>query len=164
MRFTPLLLVLALIVEPSWPQAQESETAKVVRFVAALESDPLGAESAEKREWLLSWVTETPDYTVVLCDVLGPIPKTDVPHGRELLLQYMFGNVAYQIQNGKGDGVLPQVAGVESLLHAYSAIVEQKPDGHIPYFDELLALQRQGNLVERMIPLAAAKCTDTTQA
>jgi len=163
-RFTTLL-ILAVIAGPSWAQEQ-SDAARVVQLVAALESDPLGADSAQQREWLLRWVTETPDYTVVLCDILGPIPKTaDVPYGHELLLQHMFGNVAFQISNpGTSDPARPHIAGIESLLRAYSAIVKQQPVARIPYFDELLALQRNGRLAEHMRPIVTAKCTDAVQA
>ena len=162
MRVVSVLLVLAFATLPSW--AQEPETDRVLRLVAALESSPLSGDSTQQREWLLEWLTQTEDYTVVVCDILGPIPSTDVPYGRELLVQSLFGNVAYQIKNPGVDPTLSQLAGVESVLRAYSAILKQDPGARIAYFDELVALQQRGGLAERLTPIVAEKCRSDSGA
>ena len=71
----------------------------VVRFTRALEVDPLGESSSRVRGTLIEWLQNTKDYTVVVCDILGPIPGEKPPHSAELLVQQMFGNVAYQIEH-----------------------------------------------------------------
>ncbi len=139
----------------------EKEVDKAVRFTLALEKQPLADKAPEMRRWLLEWVIETPDYTVTICDILGPIPGEDVPYGSELGVQQLFGNVTYQIRNpGDKDEMRMQVAGVESVLKAYQAILAEDPKAHIGYFDGLLVEQRKGRLKEHMEPIITDKCSE----
>lgn len=138
----------------------ERDANKAVRFTEALEANPLRSDALAMRQWLMQWLTETPDFTVTFCDILGPIPKETVPYGPELLVQQVFGNVTYQIKNpGKTDQTSLQIAGVESVLRAYSAILVRDPKAHIPYFDTLLAKQQKNLLREYMAPIIAKGCT-----
>ncbi|MFC4763892.1 hypothetical protein [Dyella koreensis] len=141
-------------------QHAEKDTDKFVRLTEALEADPLRSDGKAVRGWLMEWLTAAPDYTVTICDILGPIPNEDgVPHGPELLMQQMFGNAAYQIKTpGKTDMFSQQLAGMESVLRAYSAILAKDPGAHIPYFDDLLARQRNGSLREFMALVVGKGC------
>lgn len=139
----------------------EKDTDKAVRYTAALESDPFRSDAAEMRKWLMQWLAQTTDFTVTVCDILGPIPGTKVPNGPNLLLQQMFGNVAFQIKNpNRTDTVSVQVAGVESLLKSYSVILAKDPSARIPHLDNLLTRQRSGSLKEHMAPLIIRECDD----
>jgi hypothetical protein len=76
------------------------------------------------------------------------------------MTQLLFGNVVYQIKNPtQKDETLFQLAGVESVLKAYAAILVKDPDSHIKYFDELLEKQKQGLLKEQMAPKISKACT-----
>jgi hypothetical protein len=163
MRFIRLLLGFlvmshfAIAAEP----AAERVTDKVVRLTVALEKDPLGDQAAESRRWLVGWVTDTPDYTVTVCDILGPVPSKELKYGAELMTQLLFGNVVYQIKNPtQKDETLFQLAGVESVLKVYSAILVKDPGSHIKYFDDLLEKQKQGVLKEQMTPKISKACTN----
>lgn len=168
MRFSIVLLSLLAIAsfpsiaaESISPQESERISDRAARYTVALESDPLGKDAVAMRQWLLQWLTDTPDYTVTVCDILGPIPNQPVPYGPELLVQQMFGNVAYQISNpGITDVLALQLAGVESALQAYSAIISTDPSAHIAYFDTLLAEQRNGSLKTYMEPVVAKGCAE----
>jgi len=139
----------------------EKDADKAVRYTAALESNPFRSDAPEMRKWLMQWLTQTPAFTVTVCDILGPIPGTKVPNGPNLLLQQMFGNVAFQIKNpNKTDSVSVQVAGVESLLKSYSVILAKDPGARIPYLDNLLAKQRNSSLKDHMAPLIVRECDD----
>lgn len=131
----------------------------VVRFTRALEVDPLGENSSRVRGTLIEWLQNTKDYTVVVCDILGPIPGEKPPHSAELLVQQMFGNVAYQIEHPtEKDRNRLQVAGVESVLKAYSAILAEDAQARIPYLDGLLAERKKGTLARHMGPIIAKGC------
>jgi hypothetical protein len=137
----------------------ERVTDKVVRFTAILESDPLGNEAPKMRQWLTAWVTKTSDFTVIVCDILGPISKKKRPYSDELLAQQIFGSAAYQIKNpGMKDESLIQLAGVESVLRAYEAIVVKDPKARIKYLDELLEKRRQGLLKDQLAPKITNVC------
>lgn len=156
----PLALLLLLGSYASGAAA-ETDAMRVVRYTAALEARPLDADAAGMRDWLLQWLTETPDFEVVVCDILGPIPEDPaLPHGRDLLLQQMFGNVAYQIAHpGVKDASPSQMAGMESVLKAYAAILVEEPDARIAYFDDLLARRAQDSLSDHLAALIAERCT-----
>ena len=166
MRFVRLLLAFlvmtqfAVAAEP----AAEKVTEKVVRLTDALEKDPLGNQAAESRRWLIEWVTDTPDYTVTVCDILGLTQGKKPRYAAELMTQLLFGNVTYQIKNPTQKGeMLFQLAGVDSVLKAYSAILVKDPDSHIKSLDDLLEKQKQGLLKQQMAPKISKACTNQTE-
>jgi hypothetical protein len=172
MRFSIVLISLLAIATfpaiaaqeaPAQVLARDHDTA--VRYAAALEAAPLGNDATEMRQWLLQWLTDTPDYTVTVCDILGPIPNQPVPYGPELLVQQMFGNVAYQITNPDvTDTLALQLAGVESALRAYSAIISTDQNAHITYFDNLLTEQQKGSLEAYIEQIVAKGCAEGGEA
>jgi hypothetical protein len=143
------------------PQPETAE-AKFVRLTRFLETQPLADEDKSKRTWLLDWATQSPDVIVVVCDILGPIPGQERRFGGHLLTQMLFGNAAYQIAHpeSKEDVVAVQLAGVESSLAAYSAIVAAHPETRIPHFDEMLQNQQGGSLRTSLEPLINEKCSE----
>lgn len=159
-----ILLPLLLAAGAAWsqqPSGGDSEEAKrvVLRYTRALEVDPLADTAPRTRRMLVEWLQDTKDYTVVVCDILGPIPAEKPPHSAELLAQQMFGNVAYQIEHpGEKDRNRLQIAGVESMLKSYSAILAEDPQARIPYLDGLLAEKKKGRLARHMAPIIAKGC------
>lgn len=142
----------------------EKDADKAVRYTQALEANPMRSDAREMRQWLIEWVAATPDFTVTVCDILGPVPSTKVKYGPELLLQQMFGNVTFQIKNPtRTDSVSVQTAGVESMLRAYAAILAKDPDAHIAHFDKLLGKQKDGSLKSHMAPLVTRSCDDDSE-
>jgi hypothetical protein len=164
MRLPALFACLLLTSLPALPaQKAEKDVDKAVRYTEALESNPMRGDARSMRQWLVEWLAATPDFEVTVCDILGPIPGNKIKYGPELLLQQMFGNVTFQIKNPtKTDSISVQTAGVVSLLKAYSAILAKDPNAHIPYFDNLLAKQRVGELKDHMAPLIVHSCADDT--
>jgi len=154
-----LLLVAGAVAAQDAPPSPGEAEQFVVRFTRALEVDPLGDNASRVRGTLIEWLQNTKDYTVVVCDILGPIPGEKPPHSAELLVQQMFGNVAYQIEHpGEKDGNRLQVAGVESVLKSYSAIRAEDPKARIPYLDRLLEERKKGTLAQHMAPIIARGC------
>lgn len=163
MRNAIILLSLLLLIG-SIPAAgatsQEKETDKAVRYTETLERDPLGKDALDMRKWLMNWLIETPDYHVLACDTLGLTPDENIPYSGEILVQQMFGNVAFQIKNpGKRDQASLQLAGVESALRTYTVIVAKDPKARRTTFDMLLDKQKQGKLKEHMEPIIGKKCS-----
>jgi hypothetical protein len=164
MRLLALFACLLLTSLPALPaQNAEKDVDKAVRYTEALESNPMRSDAKRMRQWLVEWLAATPDFEVTVCDILGPVPGDKLKYGPELLLQQMFGNVTFQIKNPtKTDSISVQTAGVVSLLKAYSMILAKDPNAHIPYFDNLLAKQRAGELKDHMAPLIVRHCDDDT--
>lgn len=166
MKLASLLLSLSLTIGSLAAAAQgvapvESDAQKFVRMTRSLEADPLMDTDKSMRTWLIRWTAESPDVYVLVCDLLGPIPKEKVPHGGELLMQYMFGNAAFQIEHPQQakDKHAVQIAGVRSALKAYTAILKKDVSARIPYWDDLLAKDRAGKLDKHLHGRIDAACT-----
>lgn len=165
MRIKSLALLLSIACLGTAAQAAEpateSTSAKVVRLTRALERDPLGDTDKSMRAWVLDWLMRTPDHTIVICDVVNPLLKDDrAPNAGIYVLQQMFGNGAYQIEHPDDkDPGAPQLAGVESMLRAYSVVLTKQPQSRIAYLDTLLEQQTAGRLKQYMAPIIDEKCT-----
>lgn len=163
-KLVALLLLIGCLGAPAHAAdaSAESPTAKIVRLTRALERSPLSDNDKLVRGWVLEWLTETPDYEVTVCDLFGPLLKHDpTSNGGIYLLQQMFGNVAYQIEHpGDQDAHARQLAGIESMLRAYTAVIAEQPQSRIGYFDTLLQQQAAGTLKQYMTPIIDEKCKD----
>ena len=160
MRLASLICAMALCATAAAVELGEKEAEKAVRFTDALEKNPFAEDAADMRRWLIGWLEETPDYLVVVCDVLGPEPAAS-KYGAELFGQMLFGNVRFQIRNPtRKDETSFQVAGVESVLTTYSAILAKDPRAQVAYLDELLALQKHGKLRDHLEPIITEKCSE----
>lgn len=145
---------------PAQTVETEPDTDKVVRLTEALEKDPKSPTAPDARKWLIQWITDTPDYSVTICDTLGPIPGNNVPNNAELMVQNFFGNVTFQIRNpGVKDEAAFQQAGIESVLKVYQVLLGQDPKARIRYLDDLLAKQKQGRLEETVAAIVAKECS-----
>jgi tetratricopeptide (TPR) repeat protein len=147
------------------PKSSDVIVQRVRKMVQALESDPFSADAADQRATLIDWIKESPDVTVLVCnvlDLLGPGKKAP-PYGGELLVQSMAGNALWQLENpGQKDSLIgQQAAGTRSALKAYSAIRAQHPEVHFATLDALLGHESPGELEERLAPLVRQQCTST---
>ncbi|MGH9636799.1 MAG: hypothetical protein ACRD72_18360, partial [Candidatus Angelobacter sp.] len=79
----------------------------------------------------------------------------------QLSYQATFGSAAYIIEhpNKAGDTDSQFIAGVESALKSYSAIVKSDPDAKSKSLDALLEKQKQGKLAE-FVRTASKSCED----
>ena len=144
-----LFLIGCVMLFTVWPMAsaaeptRESYASRALRYTQVLEERPFDPAAVPMRSWLAQWITESPDVMVVVCDILGPVRGEDLPMGPELLLQYMAGNAAFQLQNpgSRADPLQPPLAGIASMLLAYRAMVETNPEARIPLFDEWIEQQ-----------------------
>lgn len=160
MRSLALAFALPLLLAATAAAAPEKDADRAARYAVELERKPLATDAADQRQWLLHWVNDTPDYTVTVCDVLAEGQKVGSPYSAELLAQQLFGNVAYQIAHptGRKDEITLQMAGIESALRTYQALLEHDPTAHVAYLDTLLDKQRAGALKAFMQPIIVQRC------
>lgn len=146
---------------PANAQGGETDAATFVRLTRALEADPMRDTTKEIRGWMMAWATETKDVSVKICVVMDLIPQKDEPYSAILMLQSLFGNAAYQIEQPgkKMDQLAQQVAGVESMLKAYSSLLRAHPEKHFAVLDMLVMRQDAGQLASYLAPQVKAKCS-----
>ncbi len=146
----PLAFGLGTLLRAGQEASSVEDRAQAVRYARELEANPFGAEAASKRTWLMKWIVAAPDITVVVCDLLGPGPQGEHPFFKEVLSQMMFSNGAFQIEHPDQvrDKVAVQTAGLEGALKVYEILVKSKPEGRLPFLDDLLVKRAEGHLVE----------------
>ena len=158
-----LLAASSLLAQEPAHAAQMSST-EAARLIRWLEQAPLAEDAKKVRSDLIQWAVETKDVTITMCDVLGPVPNTNVPYGPELLVQAMLGNGAFQVHHpeSKGDEMKAQLAGIESLLRAYAQILVADPAARIAQYDQWLVALEVGRLAAEVAPMIQQKCIDAT--
>lgn len=141
--------------------AGETDAATFVRLTRALEADPMQDTTKEIRSWMMDWATETKDVSVKVCLIMDMIPAKEESYSAILMLQSMFGNAAYQIEHPgkKSDQLAQQVAGVESMLKAYTSLLRANPEKHFDGLDMLVKRQDAGQLASYLAPQVEAKCS-----
>lgn len=166
---TGQLIAVAIWILMAWGAVAEEpvkstaeERAKAVRLARELEADPLSADAAEKRRWLVEWYERIPDITIVVCNLLGPLPKPGHPIFAEVLGQTIFSGGAFMIEHPERahDQVEVQTAGMEGALKVYELFAEKKPQGRLPFLEDLLAKRKDGTLrsyLSEAVPKACSK-------
>jgi len=142
------------------PASVDAERAQVLAWTRELETAPLAEGAAEKRSWLTQWVKDVRGLKVHVCDVFGVFGEDNKKVSSILLKQYMFGSASYLIEHPSMEGTQPavQLAGVNSALNAYAAMIKQDPALKVAHFDELLALQAKGELADYVESNAFSNC------
>lgn len=119
----------------------------MARAIRAMHADPTTPQGLELRAQLLTWVMDTQQLTVVMCDGLTPLlPMSDAhPYLPELMLSM----TAAIIEDGRdpADPVRVHLASIQGLLVYYQAVLAQEgPSARNPQLDALLAMAQNGTL------------------
>lgn len=99
----------------------------------------------------LNQISNAHDIHVPLCPaLLGGFSGMKYAYAHTIARQYMLASTAFLIENPDrvNDHNAMNLAAVESVLKAYTAILQQKPDSKAKDLDNLLQKQKQNKLVE----------------
>jgi hypothetical protein len=94
-------------------------------------------------------LSDVHDVHVLLCPaLLSEFNGMKYVYAHTITRQYMLASGAFQIENPDkaADAKATALAGVESVLKTYQAILQQKPDAKAKALDDLLKKQSQGKL------------------
>ena len=150
------LLAVTLSVAQDEPKRAPSTAEERQRFLALtrkLEQNPLDKSLYDDKKWAKDWLRDVPDINVNVCAPLMfgmQFVLEQNQYTPQLSYQATFGSAAYIIEHPDkaGDTAAQFVAGVESALKAYSAILKSDPQARSKALDSLLEKQKQGKLVE----------------
>ena len=150
------LLVALCGIRPALAQHQQQrgpstaeERSRAVKVARELESDPLGKDAKDNREWFIQWIVAIPDITVNVCDeYFGAIPKPPRGHMREIVSQMTISMTAFMIEHPDKtkDEQAIATAGLLGSLKTYQAILKGEPDARWPYLDKIVQMRDQGKL------------------
>ena len=153
----PPLTVAALLVSPLAHGAKlKVKTDQVIGLTRFLEEKPLDESAPGIRVLLIDWEEKSKDVVDYICPgVLDPVLVDGVPNSSELMVQFIFGSAAHQIANpgDKGKVVPGQLAGMRSMLKAYSAFLAADPAAKIQRLDELSEMDKSGGLDGYLAPI-----------
>ena len=124
-----------------------------VETTRKLESSPLDDSVNKQGEAALKRVSDVHDFHVLLCPaLLGEFSGMKYAYAHTITRQYMLASGAFQIENPDklADAKATALAGVESVLKTYRAILQQKPDAKAKALDDLLKKQSQGKLKDSL--------------
>jgi hypothetical protein len=145
------LLIVGILTESVL--AQNTSTIDKVTFVKAakiLEQDPFIKDAKKYREALTLYLIETKDVSLVLCtsDATKAVFDKKYKFSNELFSQNMLGMAVFKLENPDKatDEKAAQIAGAESMLRAYEAMVKQNPKAQFAVADALLAKRTDGTL------------------
>jgi hypothetical protein len=129
-------------------QADEKEAPeKLIKTARLLEQKPLDKDAKELRAWAIKWLIVTDKVSVSVCSLMLGVEKK-YKYSGDLFTQYTIGMAAYKLSNPDKaqdeDGV--QLAGVESAITSYEAIIAEQPKAKNAFMDDLLAKRGQGSL------------------
>lgn len=135
--------------------AQSGKTIDKATFIKGtqlLEQDPFMKNAKKIREAMLFYVIQTDDVSVVVCG--GDLTKAALDKknkfSSELLGQYTFGMAAFKLENPEKakDENAAQLAGLESMLRAYEAMVKANPKAKFAGVDDLITNRDNGTLAK----------------
>jgi hypothetical protein len=143
--------------EPKRAPSTAQERQRFLALTRKLEQSPLDKSLYDEKAWAKQWLEDIPDINVNICapvlfgtDFLREQAGEPYKYTPQLSYQATFGEAAYIIEHPdkKGDTTAQYVAGVESALKAYSAILKTDAAAKSKSLDDLLEKQKQGKLAD----------------
>ena len=132
---------------PSTPE----ERARFVAVAHKAEANPLDPSLKPDLRWALNWLVAVPDIDVSLCSApLGGLIGSHYKYEAEMFGEYALAMGAFVIEHPEKakDSAAINLAGVESVLKAYQAILKQNPQATSAALDDLVKKQGKGKLAD----------------
>jgi len=139
------IILLGLSVQTGFAQ---NEKELVIKTARAYETAPLDKETGKMFEKAFKWLVETNDVSVTACGgVFSLFADKKYKNSSELTAAYTVGMAAFKLENpGKAsDENAAQLAGLETALKTYEAILKEKPK-QSELIDALLVKRNNGEL------------------
>lgn len=147
------LFLIALTAQAGFAQEKVSDQEMQQLLIKAsrfLELKPFDKDAEDIRGAAMRYVIETKDVSIIICggEMMDPILNKKNKYGTELLGQYTIGMAAFKLANPdkKTDENAAQLAGIESMLRAYEAMVAEKPKAKFAGMDALVAKRDKNEL------------------
>lgn len=166
--FVICLLSLSFAQDDQTPKRAPSTPEERKRFVAIvhkLEQSPLDQSLNSEVDWALHWLQDIPDINVSVCPLpLGTLTQENYQYKTRLSVLFVLAMGAYLVDHPQkaADTVSQYLAGTESALRAYKAILKAKPQAKSRSMDELVAKEAEGQLAD-FVRDVAKLCEDTNQ-
>jgi hypothetical protein len=120
---------------------------KAARF---LEEKPLDKQAKDVRAWAIKWVIATDKVSVTVCSLLISGIDKKYKYSGEVFGQYTIAMAAFKLTNPDKakDEDAAQLAGIESALTSYEAMVKEQPKARNAFLDDLSSKHNAGLLAK----------------
>jgi hypothetical protein len=164
-------LALAILGLLAWAQDPESkrgpstpeERKRFLAIVAKFEKSPLDPGMITEVDWARQWLEDIPDVNVTVCPTpLGHFLTEKYQYKSRVGVQFTLAMGAFLIEHPEkaSDTVSQYLAGIQSALRMYKAILASKPEAKSRALDDLLDRQAEGTLND-FVRQAGKLCEDT---
>jgi hypothetical protein len=137
--------------KPAEKHSTPEDRQRLVTVARKLEAAPLDSALAPEREWAVGWTVAAPDVHVRICTaLLSGLRRPRYKHRSEMVAQLLISSAAFLIEHPEqaDNNTAENIAGMQGVLKAYSAIVKAEPQATAKPLDALLEKQSQGKLAE----------------
>ena len=140
---------------------QTSNREKLIKAARRLEQKPLDNPAKELRSWAITYLATTKDVRFVICsgDLTKPLLDKNSKYRAEIFAQYTIAMAAFKLGNPdkKDDEDAAQIAGFNSALKSYKAIVKLDPKAETPGMDDLITKQDKKQLPSLVAEVGCGK-------
>ena len=149
----PILLGLILLLTSVGVSAQKddkNESDTLIKAARFLEQTPFDKKATDVRGWAIKWVIATDKVSVTVCSLLISGIDKKYKYSGEVFGQYTIGMAAFKLANPDKakDEDSAQLAGIDSALTSYEAMVKEQPKARNAFMDDLLAKRATGALAQ----------------
>jgi hypothetical protein len=152
-------LIVGLMIQTTFAQTQkEKEKADFISNAKLLEKKPFDPNAKDARSSGFRWLVETDQVTVSICsESMKLIPEKKNKFKSELFMQFNFGIAVFKLENPdkKDDEIAATLAGLESALRTYEAMLKENEKAKNAELDALV-VKRNNNELKAVVE--AAKC------
>lgn len=146
--------------QPKRGPSTADERQRFVKVVQELEKDPLNPGLRPDAKWALRWLEEVPDINVDLCAApLGRLQGSEYRYSPQIVSLYVLAMGVYAIEHVEkaGDPAEQYLAGVESALRGYQAILKSRPEDQSEALEDLIRRRAEGKLAD-FVKGVSAQC------
>lgn len=146
-----VLLVVGLTAQLALGQGEKmSDKEMLIKATQILEKDPFYEKAKDFRAWAMTYVIQTDDVSITVClgSLFEAVMDKKNKYSSELLAQYSLSMAAFKLSNPDKakDEDAAQLAGLESMLRAYEAMVKAKPKAQFAGMDDIIKKRDNGEL------------------
>jgi hypothetical protein len=146
-----LILILGSFVSVGAGQKEEKdEIDLLIKSAKFLEEKPLDKKAKDVRGWAIKWLIVTDKVSVIVCPLLISGVDKKYKYNSEIYSQYTIGMGAFKLSNpdkAKDEDAV-QLAGIESAIRSYEAMVPEQPKAKNAFMDDLIAKRGDGTLAK----------------
>lgn len=146
-----LALLLLVTARSAAAQIDEKDApAALIQATKFLEEKPFDKDAKNIRSWAITWVIKTDKVSVTVCSLLVSGVEKKYKYSGEIFGQYTIGMAAFKLSNPDkaGNEDAAQLAGIESALASYEAMIKEQPKAKNSFLDDLVAKRGAGSLAK----------------